>query len=164
MSDIVSANAVAYAARHQLRLGKQLGSGKDGTVLLAENKCQRTRSAIKALKFFESYARERDVYARLRDFKVTEVLGFHVPQPIRTDDDLRVIEMSIVTRPFVLDFAGAVLNARPTFPAEDWDLWEADRRENFGEDRWKTVQAVMDAFEEMGIYLIDVSPSNIAFD
>jgi hypothetical protein len=73
-----------------------------------------------------------------------------------------VVEISIVTRPFVLDFAGASLDARPQFPEEAWAEWESQKREQFGH-RWKTVQAVMDAFEDLGIYLVDVSPSNIAF-
>lgn len=69
--------------------------------------------------------------------------------------------MSIVTRPFVLDFAGACLDARPPFSDEIWAEWEAEKREQFG-DRWRKVQAVLDALEEMDIYMVDVSPSNIA--
>jgi len=38
--------------------------------------------------------------------------------------------------------------------------WEADKREQF-EERWPQVQAVLGAFEELGIYLLDVSPGNI---
>jgi len=102
------------------------------------------------------------VYERLREAGVTEVLGFHVPQLIRADDELSVIEMTIVTRPFVLDFAGAYLDARPEFSEEIWAEWESQKREQFG-DGWRTVEAVMDAFEELGIYLVDISPTNISF-
>jgi len=105
---------------------------------------------------------ERNVYERLRAASVSEVLGFHVPQLIRANDDLRVIEMTIVTRPFALDFAGAYLDARPKFSDEIWADWEAQKRENFGA-RWAKVRALMDAFEDLGIYWLDVSPSNIAF-
>lgn len=70
--------------------------------------------------------------------------------------------MSIVAQPFVLDFAAAYLDARPEFPADVWADWEADKREQF-EGRWPAVQKVLAAFEELGIYLLDVSPSNIAF-
>jgi hypothetical protein len=35
-------------------------------------------------------------------------------------------------------------------------------REQF-DDRWPTVQAVLSALEELDIYMVDVSPSNIAF-
>jgi hypothetical protein len=70
--------------------------------------------------------------------------------------------MTIVTRPFVLDFAGAFLDKRPDFPEEVWSERETYHREIFA-DRWKIVRAVADAFEEMGIYLVDLSASNVAF-
>jgi hypothetical protein len=78
------------------------------------------------------------------------------------DDELRVFEMSIVKRPFVLDFAAAYLDQCPEFPHEIWAEWESEKREQF-ESRWPMVQKIPDAFEELGIYLTDVSPANIAF-
>ena len=90
------------------------------------------------------------------------MLGFHVPQLIRADDDLRVIEMTIVTRPYVLDFAGAYLDGRPEFSEEIWAEWESQKREQFG-DQWGIVEKVMSAFEGLGIYLVDISPSNVGF-
>ena len=70
--------------------------------------------------------------------------------------------MRILKAPFVLDFAGARLDARPEFPEEVWADWEMEKREQF-EDRWLQVQRVLDAFEELGVYLLDASPSNIMF-
>ena len=89
-------------------------------------------------------------------------MGFHVPQLLRADNDLGVIEMTIVTPPFLLDFAGAVLDVRPNFSEEIWAEWETQKREQFG-DRWKEVHAVLDALEGWGVYLLDVTPSNIRF-
>lgn len=40
--------------------------------------------------------------------------------------------------------------------------WEAEKRDQF-EERWPKVQAVLSALEEFDIYMVDVSPSNIAF-
>jgi hypothetical protein len=48
------------------------------------------------------------------------VLGFNVPQLIGFDDELHVIEMTVVKRPFVLDFAAAYLDVRPEFPEDVW--------------------------------------------
>lgn len=93
---------------------------------------------------------------------VTTVLGFNVPQLVGSDDELRVLEMTIVKRPFVLDFAGAYLDARPEFPEDVWTEWEEEKREQF-EARWPAILEVLAAFEALGIYLLDVSPSNIAF-
>ncbi len=162
MGDIAQANAAAYAARYQLRLVERLGSGIHGTVHVAEHAGKQDQSAITAHNSVAPYKREREVYGRLRNASVTAVLGLHVPQFIRADDELLVIEMTIVTRPFVLDFASAQLGTRPPFPEELWAEWESEKREQFG-TRWKTVQAVMNALEELGIFLGDVSPSNIAF-
>jgi len=130
---------------------------------VAESEGKQDQSAIKALNSADFYLRERVVYERLREVGVFEVLGFHVPQLIRADDQLWVIEMTIVTRPFVLDFAGAYLGRRPEFSEEIWAEWEAQKRDQFG-PRWRTVERVMSAFEELGIYLLDITPNNIAFD
>jgi hypothetical protein len=160
--DIAIKNARAYAARHRLLLVERLGFGVHGSVHVVEDKIKGDRQAIKAHHATEFYLRERAAYELLRGAGVSEVLGFHVPQFIRADDELQVIEMTIVTRPFVVDFAGAYVGAPPEFSEEIWAEWEAEKREQFGA-RWRTVQAVMGAFEDLGVHLVDVSPNNIAF-
>ena len=162
MDDVLTQNARAFAIRHQLCLAERLGFGIHGTVFVAEGNTKPGKSAIKAHRASEPYARERDVYERLREAGVTGILGFHVPQLIRCDNALHVIEMSIVARPFVLDFAGAYLDAPPEFADEIWEEWEAEKREQF-ETRWPIVQSVLAALEELDIHMIDVSPSNVAF-
>ena len=59
-------------------------------------------------------------------------------------------ELTIVTRPFVLDFAGAYLNHTPDFPEDIWDEWEQEKREQF-DTRWSTVQEVLAARSETGV-------------
>lgn len=129
---------------------------------MAKHKGRPADVALKVLRWDEVYLPEKLVYERLKRLGVSEVLGFNVPQLVGFDDALRVIEMTIVKPPFVLDFAGAHLDARPEFSEEIWADWEADKREKF-EDRWPQVQRVLDAFEALGVYLLDVSPSNITF-
>lgn len=137
-------------------------AGKDGIVLVAKHKAKPADVAIKVLRFDELYLREKQAYQRLGRMAVTTMLGFNVPQLVGYDDGLRIVEMTIVKRPFVLDFAGAYLDTRPEFPMDVWADWAADKREQF-EGRWPVVQKVLAAFEGLGIYLLDVSPSNIAF-
>ena len=60
--------------------------------------------------------------------------------------------MTIVTRPFVLDFAGAYVGKRPEFSEEIWAEWQVQKHEQFGE-RWRTVEGVLNVFEDLGIYL-----------
>ena len=160
--DFIVKNALAYAAQQQLKLAERLGFGVHGIIFVAEDKSKSGKTAVKAHRELEPYRRERAVYERLKRAGVTELVGFNVPQLVNADDDLRVIEMSIVTRPFVLDFAGAYLDAPPAFPEDAWAEWEAEKREQF-EARWPTVKAVLAALEELNIHMLDVSPSNIAF-
>ena len=86
----------------------------------------------------------------------------HVPQLLGYDDDLWVVEMTIVTRPYVLDFAGAYLDSRPDYPEHVMCDWRVEKEEQF-EDRWPEVQGIIGAFEQYDIYLADVNPGNIAF-
>jgi hypothetical protein len=80
---------------------------------------------------------------------------------LRHDDALWIIEMSVVSRPFVLDFAGAYLDRAPDFSEEMLADWRADKEEQFGA-HWPEVQAILRALEAHGIYMEDVSPGNIA--
>ncbi len=160
--DFIQQNALTYASRHGLQLAERLGFGVHGIIFVAENKSKSGKTAVKAHYEREPYLRERAIYERLKNEGVTDVLGFNVPQFIHADDELRVIEMSIVTRPFVLDFAGAHLGAPPDFPDEIWAEWEAGKRELF-DARWPEVKKVLAALEEWKIYMVDVSPSNVAF-
>jgi hypothetical protein len=162
MNESLIPNAGLYASQRGLELAETLGSGKDGIVLVAKHKGRPADVALKVLCWDEAYLPEKLVYERLKRLGVSQVLGFNVPQLVGSNDALRVIEMTIVKAPFVLDFAGARLDARPEFPEEIWADWEADKREKF-EERWPQVQRVLDAFEGLGVYVLDVSPSNITF-
>ncbi|MFM8419745.1 MAG: hypothetical protein ACKOEQ_06440 [Verrucomicrobiota bacterium] len=42
-----------------------------------------------------------------------------------------------------------------------WEIWEADKREKFGE-RWPEVKAVLAALEDYGVHMLDVNPGNVA--
>jgi len=162
MEDAFIQNALAYASQHQLELAERLGFGIHGIIFVAGSKSEGGRTAVKVHRELQPYLRELAVYERLKRAGITELLGFNVPQFIRADDGWRVIEMSIVTRPFVLDFAGAYLEAPPDFPDEIWAEWESGKRDQF-EVRWPKVQAILAALEALDIYMVDVSPSNIAF-
>jgi hypothetical protein len=102
-----------YASRKDLVLRKQLGAGIHGSVFAAEYQTTRGRSAIKGYEREYAYQRERDVYLRLRKHDVAAVRGCHVPELIDYDDELWCLEMTVVKRPFVLDFAGAYLDEPP---------------------------------------------------
>jgi hypothetical protein len=112
--DVVVERAQEHARRHGLTLISQLGHGVHGSVFTA--KCQPQPdelplySAVKAHKQEADYRRERDIYLRLQREGITEIRRCHVPELIAYDDDLLIIEMTIVTPPYLLDFAGAFLD------------------------------------------------------
>jgi hypothetical protein len=155
--ETVELRARNYADLAGRQIDRELGFGYDGIVF--STSCQ---SAIKALRFEPLYQRERDVYRRLQDHDITHILEFKVPKLWQCDDDFWVIEMEIVSPPFVLDFAGAYLDTPPDFPDEVMEAWRAEKKEQFG-DRWPAVQAIMREFRKLGIYLADVKPGNIMF-
>jgi hypothetical protein len=53
------------------------------------------------------------------------IVECQVPEPIAYDDELLAIEMTVVTRPFVLDFGGAFLDHLPGFSEEVLAEWRA---------------------------------------
>ena len=156
--DEIWERANQYAAEQGRTLIGQLGYGYDGSVFATER-----QSAIKVLRFERLYQRERDVYLRLRSEAIIDIAGFSVPQLIHHDDRLWVVEMGIVSPPFVLDFAGAYLDRRPDYPDDVIEDWQQEKLEQFGAERWDVVQLVMAHFARMGIYLADVKPGNIMF-
>ena len=149
--------ANAYGDAHQIEIGHRLGFGWDGTVFATDR-----QSAIKVFQHERLFQRERDVYLRLQSRQVKKILEFKVPRLIGFDNDLWVVEMTIVSPPFVLDFAGAYLDQKPDYPPEVMADWMEEKAEQFGE-RWQKVQAIMWAFSKLGVYLADVKPGNIEF-
>jgi len=150
-----------YASRKGLVFRGQFGFGVHGIVFSAENQIEGGRSAVKVHERGPDYVRERDVYLRLSELGITKLRSCHVPELIGCEDELWVIEMTVVVRPFVLDFAGAYLDWAPDFSEEVMADWQAEKHEQFG-PRWAEVQAVLRALEGLGIFMVDVNPGNIS--
>src|SRR2546425_6023871 len=93
MEQILIQNAQTFASQHQLQLAERLGFGMHGVIFVAEDKSKAGKTALKVHRSAEPYLREREVYQRLRDAGVSKILGFNVPQLIRFDDELRIIEI-----------------------------------------------------------------------
>lgn len=162
----ITSRALHYAQWHNLALADELGAGVHGIVIATESQPGKgiptIRSAIKVHRQVLDYLRERDVYLRLKQHEITTIRGCHVPRLLASDDELGVLELTIVTRPFVLDFAGAFLDRPPDFSEEVLAEWRAEKSEQFG-PRWGEVQAIMRCLEGLGIFLLDVNPGNISF-
>ncbi len=136
----------------------QLGFGHDGRVFASDQ-----QTAIKVHEREHAYRQELAVYQRLRECKIERVAGHFVPQLFDWDDARLIIEMSIVSRPFVLDFASATLDEAPDFP--DHVLEERDERwRKLFDENWEHVATIVSALERCGIHLLDPHPGNIAFE
>ncbi len=81
---------------------------------------------------------------------------------IANDDELLALEMSIVSPPFILDFAGAYLDQKSPFDNEQLQEWEAERVEIFAK-RWPEVRRAYYMFQSFGILLNDLKPGNVSF-
>lgn len=134
-----------------------LGYGNDGCVWKSNR-----QSAVKAFERQENYRRESTCYQRLAERNVTSILGLAIPQLMGLNDSLMIVEMRLVTPPFLLDFGKAHLDLPPDFPPEVMVEWEESGRELFG-SRWSDVEAILWALKQHGIYYYDAKPGNINF-
>ena len=164
VSDLID-RASEYCRRREreLLLQNKLGSGVHGSVFACRHHYDLAgRNAVKVFERPEPYLRERDVYLRLRGLGIDNIRGHSVPQLVDVDDELLVIEMTVVTRPFVLDFAGAYLDRAPDYDAETLEEWRKEKVEQF-EENWPAAESILYSLECYGIFVADVNPGNIAF-
>ena len=154
--------ARAFAEAHRGTLGEVLGFGIHGIAFVLQSEEENGQTALKIHTARGPYLRERDVYERLRECGISKILHCHVPHLFRCDDRFFALEMTIVSPPFVLDFAGAWLDFPPEFSEEVWQEQTRKWAEEFQSD-WPRAQAVLAELEELHIHMLDPSPSNIRF-
>ena len=155
-SDSIQERAELFARQNDCELISPIfGWGMDGTVFRTNR-----QSALKILKWQSLYARERDAYLRLKEHGIDRICECNVPTLLSFDDDLWAVEMTIVSPPYIIDFAGAFVDEKPEYPPEVLEAWLVEKREQF-EGNWAQVRRIVYAFEQLGIYLSDVNPNNI---
>jgi len=108
------------------------------------------------------FRQELAVYRRLAHHGVDDLCGHAVPQLLECDEELAVIEMSVVKRPYVLDFASAMLDGSSQFPEHILAEQQEQLQEWFGLNLPK-VAAIRARLQRIGIELVDINPRNIAF-
>jgi hypothetical protein len=110
-----------------------------------------------------NYGIELECYQRFKHNKISSIHGFSVPQLLGFNDELWVIELRIVTPPYILDFAKAWLDMPPDFSAETMADWETEGEDLFGPNRWPQVKVILWVLRGLGIYYYDAKPQNIRF-
>jgi hypothetical protein len=149
----------AYSARYGCGFVRKLGFGREGDVFQSDRP-----SAVKFFHDRRQFDRELKVYQLLSELNIESIAGHAVPKLVRHDSEYRAIEMSIVTPPFLLDFAGARLEHEiPDFEPHVEEEHLARLMDLYG-DRWQDVLTVADAFTRAtGYVLMDIKPGNITF-
>jgi hypothetical protein len=157
---ILSDNVREYARRQGVLVDFHLplGSGTDGSVWQTER-----MTAVKAFMRQHNYNQELECYKRLAAAHISRIGRFAVPELVGSSDDLMVIEMTLVSPPFIIDFAKSYLDRPPDYSPEVLADDEERNREVF-EDRWREVKALIWALRQHGIYYMDPKPGNIMFE
>ena len=154
--------AALYCARQGLLIvGRPDVSGNDGSIHATHR-----RTIVKSFNRPQTFDKESQAYRRLAQHSVRQIQGHMVPQLLSVDAALGAIEMSVVSRPFVLDFGKIQLDRRleDAWPAEvleeRWAYWES----LFEPEQWPIVLAIYGELgHRFGIWLEDIHPGNIGF-
>ncbi len=134
-----------------------LGAGMDGAVW----RTNRT-TAVKVFERQANYELELQCYCRFHSAEIDSINGFAVPRLMGFNEELLVIEMGIVSPPFIIDFAKVRLDRPYDFCEEVIADWNESGRDLF-EDRWPQVKSLLWALDRFGIYYMDAKPGNIMF-
>ena len=91
----------------------RLGWGISGFVYLSPD----LRTAVKVHRHQESFARELEVYERLRRLRMTRLHDLTIPRLRGHARNYNLIQMDFVSAPYLLDFAGVLFDP-PDFPSD----------------------------------------------
>lgn len=143
--------------KNDTSIARELGFGTQGIVLKSEH-----NTAIKVHDLLEGYERERDVYLRLKERSIQSIQDFSIPRFVDSDDELYVVEMSIVHVPCILDFGSTYLDSAPEHLTRD-EFWIEQKSEEFA-NNWDKAQEIVRELEFLAnIWLADVNTGNIKF-
>jgi hypothetical protein len=144
-----------YCAARQQTAIADLGYGVDGYLWRVTGD-----SVIKVFRHDRQFDQELAVYQRLTARRIDRLQGFAVPILLNHDSEQRILELSLVSPPFVLDFAAAGLDAPPPGFDPDDPVWLAEKQRLYGGD-WHDVKRLLDALRLYGIHFADVHLGNI---
>jgi hypothetical protein len=134
---------------------KRLGGGVSGFVFLSPD----LRTAAKVHHGEEGYTTELYVYKQLARLGIRSIRGLTIPRMRGYSTALRIIQMDVVRPPFLLDFAGVLLNP-PDFSDDVQEDWHRRIAERFGPNA-SVAYEVYDALAKHELYYVDFRVSNL---
>ena len=149
-----------FARRDQFsfQILDRLGAGNDGNVWATSR-----NSVVKAFNRQQAYSTELRCYQRLSSERVADIDGLEVPQLLNWDDELRVIEMTLVHPPYFLDFGKAYIDEPAPYSREELARWYASWLDFFPRSDISRVHKVLRILKGYGIDYVDPRPWNIRF-
>ena len=145
--------AIDFSARY--------GFGTDGTVWRTAHPTDAT--AVKVFENVENYYRERNCYQRLSERGIQKIDECRIPSFRGYSDELLIVEMGVVSVPYILDFGKAYLDCKPPFDADQLASWHEELREIWGKKHYKRVMSILAQLQAVGICNLDAKPGNICF-
>lgn len=162
MTDELFARASDYCKLTQSSIvaNPALGHGTDGSVWRTTK-----ATAVKAFIYEKNYRDELECYRRLKKNNISDIIGLAVPEFEDSHDHLMIIEMSIVQKPYLLDFGKVYIDRSPPYYNDKQLIanWHAEVRDLFEEQAPK-VHSVLYRLRKLGIYYVDPKPANIRFE
>lgn len=147
-----------YATARGISIGDSqvLGFGQDGAVWFSSRE-----TAVKLLERDRTYFNERDAYLRLQEENIKSLGVFAVPSLVDYDDALRIVEMAIVTPPYLLDFGKVYVDRDSPYTPEQKEESLEECRELFEADDWALIEDALLDLRLLGIEYLDIKPANI---
>lgn len=151
---VIRAKDFGHSRQILIDFGNPLGVGQEGIVWKTNRE-----TAVKVFDRIGNFDREVYCYLKLKERDIDEIAGFTVPRLIDFDPEFLVVEMSIVSPPYLLDF-GKSWMTRPDYTSEQWAEYEEEKSSLF-DGNWELVQSALSALKKYGIWYIDPTPNNI---
>lgn len=121
-------------------------------------------TAIKAFERATNYNTESLCYERLVQAGIRSIDSFVIPKFLGKDDRVLVIEMTLVTPPYFLDFGKAHLDQPFEFEAGGYELWDQECSDRYEPDEWVLVKKSLLRLQSIGIYYYDAKPGNVRLE
>lgn len=156
----VLSNAYRYCVERAIQLDETsvLGWGQDGTVWKTT-----VPTAVKAFHRPLNYEVEKACYQRLAEKKLRSIDGLALSRMIDFADELQVIELEIVTPPYLLDFGKAYIDQKAPYDATQLTEYKNMIGELFGDDYPRVLKITRLLWSLCQIDYIDAKPANICF-